>query len=110
MNWADLVEALLVAGLVLPLLIRIFGLIPVTAFLAFQTTALALMTIRSFLQGDAQGTAWCASLTVFLLLKLRSRSRRHKTPVTDRTAGKGQSQDRDRGTDQVYVITTVKKP
>lgn len=119
MNWADLLEALLAAGFVLPLLLAVFRLIPFTACLLIQTTAFTVMTVWSFLRGNAEDTVWYASLTVFFLLLLRRDRRRSKArrrdqdranatdgaPGPDRTASK----DRDGTTDQVHVITTVKK-
>ncbi|MFI0813635.1 hypothetical protein [Streptomyces echinatus] len=118
MNWADLLEAVLVAGFVLPLLLAVFRLIPFTACLLIQTTAFTVMTVWSFLRGNAEDTVWYASLTVFFLLLLRRDRRRSKArrrdqdrahatdaPGPDRTASK----DRDGTTDQVHVITTVKK-
>jgi hypothetical protein len=118
MNWADLLEALLVAGFALPLLLAVFRLIPFSACLLIQTTAFTVMTVWSFLRGNAEDTVWYASLTVFFLLMLRRDHRRkarrrdqdcaHATdraPSPDRTASK----DRDGTTDQVHVVTTVKK-
>ncbi|MER5615955.1 hypothetical protein [Streptomyces sp. NPDC002215] len=119
MNWADLLESLLVAGSFLPLLLAVFRLIPITAALTIQTTAIILMTVWSFLRGDAEDTVWYASLTLFLLLMLRhdhhrrSKTRRRdqdRAPSMDRATSKDRSQGRDRGTDQVHVITTMKKP
>ncbi|MEU3877813.1 hypothetical protein [Streptomyces sp. NPDC029704] len=119
MNWADLLNALLVAGFVLPLLLAVFRLIPLTASLVTQTTAFTAMTVWSFLRGDAEDTVWHACLTVFFVLlcrdhrrsKARRRDQEH-AHVTDRAPGPDRtaSQDPDRGTDQVHVITTVKKP
>lgn len=123
MNWADLLEALLVAGLVLPPLLAVFRLIPFTASVVIQTTALTLTTLWSFLHGDAEGTVLCASLTVFLLLLRRDHRRRsskgrrrdqNRAHATDRAPGPDRAacQDRARGTrgaDQVHAITTVQK-
>ncbi|MFF7117395.1 hypothetical protein ACFY91_34505 [Streptomyces albogriseolus] len=60
MNWADLLEALLVAGFVLPLLLAVFRLIPFTACLLIQTTAFTVMSVWSFLRGNAEDTVWYA--------------------------------------------------
>ncbi|MFE1785406.1 hypothetical protein ACFW9F_23230 [Streptomyces sp. NPDC059506] len=119
MNWADLLNALLVAGFVLPLLLAVFRLIPLTVCVAIQTTAFTAMTVWSFLRGEAEDTVWYACLTVFFVLLLcrdhrRSKARRRDQDhahVTDRAPGPDRtaSQGRDRGTEQVHVITTVKK-
>ncbi|MFD7956073.1 hypothetical protein ACFV4X_21570 [Streptomyces ardesiacus] len=106
MNWADLLEALLFAGLVLPLLLAVFRLIPLTASLVIQTTALTLMTLWYFLRGDAGGTVWYASLTVFFLLMLRHDHRRRSKARRDQD--RAPSKDRARSTEQVHVITTLK--
>ncbi|MFJ5820010.1 hypothetical protein ACIQGT_39920 [Streptomyces sp. NPDC093108] len=109
MNWADLLEALLVAGFVLPLLLAVFRLIPFTACLLIQTTAFTVMTGWSFLRGNAEDTVWYASLTLFYLLMLRrdhrrSKGRRHdqdRARATDRAPGPDRtaSKDHDRSTD-----------
>ncbi|MET8816666.1 hypothetical protein ABZW47_32315 [Streptomyces sp. NPDC004549] len=119
MNWADLLNALLVAGFVLPPLLAAFRLIPFTAALTAQTTACTAMTVWTFLRGDAEGTVWYACLTAFLVLLLgrdhrRSKARRRdqdhsRTTGHDRTASQDRRQGRDRGTEKVHVITTVKK-
>ncbi|MFJ5951374.1 hypothetical protein [Streptomyces noursei] len=122
MNWVDLLNALPVAGCVLPLLLAICRLIPLTACVTIQTTALTAMTAWSFLRGSTAYTVCYACLTVCSVLLLRrcldhrrSEARRRdqehahvtgRAPGPDRTA----STDRDRGTEPVYVITTVNKP
>ncbi|MFF8618610.1 hypothetical protein [Streptomyces sp. NPDC015350] len=83
MNWADLLNALLVAGMVMPLLLRFLGLIPLTVCVAVQTTAFTAMTVWSFLRGDAEGTVWFACLTVFLVLLLGRDRRRSKARRRD---------------------------
>ncbi|MFI5864545.1 hypothetical protein [Streptomyces sp. NPDC051546] len=90
MNLADLLDALLLAGIVLPLLLTLFRLIPMVMALVIQTTALTVTTVWSFLRGEADNTVWFASLTVFFLLMLR--------------------RDYHRAKDQVHNITTMKKP
>ncbi|MFI0813479.1 hypothetical protein [Streptomyces echinatus] len=126
MNWADLLNALLVAGMVMPLLLMLLGLLTTTRAIAIQIAALTLLTVSAFWRGDADGTVLYASTNMVLLLVLRrSRARakaraqdnnkdrgknlskdHHRTPGQERTASKG----RGRSTDQVHVITTVKKP
>ncbi|MFF3957373.1 hypothetical protein ACFYY1_29790 [Streptomyces sp. NPDC001890] len=124
MNWADLLNALLVAGFVLPPLLAVFRLIPFAAALTVQTTACTATTVWTFLRGDAEGTVWYACLTVFFVLLLcrdhrRSKARRRdqdharttdRTPGPERAASQDRRQGRDRGMDQVHVITTLKKP
>lgn len=58
MNWADLLEALLVAGFVLPLLLAVFRLIPFTACLLIQTTAFTVMTGWSWARSVARARSW----------------------------------------------------
>ncbi|MFD8900571.1 hypothetical protein [Streptomyces ardesiacus] len=126
MNWADLLNALLVAGMVMPLLLMLLGLLATTRAIAIQIAALTLLTVSAFWRGDADGTVLYASTNMVLLLVLRrSRARakaraqdnnkdrgenlskdQDRTPGPERTASKGSG----RSTDQVHVITSVKKP
>ncbi|MEU7031612.1 hypothetical protein AB0A60_33555 [Streptomyces sp. NPDC046275] len=116
MNWAELLNALLVAGMVMPLLLMLLGLLSTTRAVAIQIAALTLLTVSAFWRGDANGTVLYASTNMVLLLMLRrSRSRaKARTQDSDKDQGsknpsKDQDQDQDRTTDQAHVITTVKK-
>ncbi|MEU6293083.1 hypothetical protein [Streptomyces sp. NPDC046988] len=126
MNWADLLNALLVAGMVMPLLLMLLGLLATTRAIAIQIAALTLLTVSAFWRGDAEGTVLYASTSMVLLLMLRRSRTRAKARAQDnnRNRGKNLSKDQDRAsgpdrtaskgrgrsTDQVHVITTVKKP
>lgn len=94
MNWADLLDALLVAGMVLPLVLRVLGLLSTTRAMAIQIAALTVATVWAFWRGDADDTVWYASVNMVLLLVLRR----------DRSRAKDRAQDKD----QVHDITTVK--
>ncbi|MFH8257884.1 hypothetical protein [Streptomyces roseolus] len=121
MNWAELLNALLVAGIVMPPLLALFRLISLTVCAAVQTTAFTAMTVWSFLRGDAEDTIWFGCLTVLFVLLLgrdhrRSKARRHdqdqarvadRAPGPDRTASTDENPSGDQGQDR--VITTVKK-
>ncbi|WP_327309696.1 hypothetical protein OG730_42410 (plasmid) [Streptomyces sp. NBC_01298] len=76
MNWADLLEALLMAGVILPLLFRVFRLMSATASIAVQCTALTLLAVSSFLRGKDEYVIPLATLTLVLLMSLpRNRNR-----------------------------------
>ncbi|MFF8431007.1 hypothetical protein ACF07Y_38920 [Streptomyces sp. NPDC016566] len=102
MNWSDLLEASLVVGMVLPLLVRVLGLLSTTRTLAIQIAVLTVSTVWAFLQGDADDTVLFASLNIVLLLVLcRYRGRRGDK-------GRACGQDRPREKDRVSDSTTVK--
>ncbi|GAA2720483.1 MULTISPECIES: hypothetical protein [Streptomyces] len=96
MNWADLLNALLVAGMVMPLLLMFLGLLATTRAIAIQIAALTLLAVSAFWRGDADGTVLYASTSMVLLLVLRRSCAR----------AKARTQDNDKDRD---VITTVKK-
>ncbi|MFE4304815.1 hypothetical protein ACFRR6_01865 [Streptomyces sp. NPDC056891] len=70
MNWAKLLEALLAAGVILPLLFRVFRLMSATASIAVQSTALTLLAVSSFLHGKDDYVIPLATLTLLLSLSL----------------------------------------
>ncbi|MFE4309146.1 hypothetical protein ACFRR6_24215 [Streptomyces sp. NPDC056891] len=70
MNWADLLEALLTAGVILPLLFRVFRLMSATASIAVQSTALTLLAVSSFFRGKDDYVIPLATLTLVLLMSL----------------------------------------
>ncbi|MFJ5635215.1 hypothetical protein ACIQF5_21590 [Streptomyces goshikiensis] len=70
MNWADLLEALLVAGVVMPLLFRIFRLMSATASVAVQSTALILLAVSALLRGKDEYVIPLATLMPVLLISL----------------------------------------
>lgn len=86
MNWAEMLDALLVAGMVLPLLLRVLDLLSTTRAIAIQIAALTVSTVWAFWQGDADGTVWYASANMVLLLVLR----RDHSRAKDRTQDKDQ--------------------
>jgi hypothetical protein len=86
MNWADLLEALLLAGILLPLLLRVLGLLSTTTSMVIQTAALTLSTVWSFLRGEADDVVLYAAMTILLLLLL------HRDHAND------SDRDRDNGT------------
>lgn len=101
MNWVDLLEALLFAGMVLPLLLRVLGLLSTTRTMAIQIAALTASTVWAFLQGNADDTVLYASLNMVLLLVL-CRDRRDKDRV--------RNQDRLRDRDNDTTSKTASKP
>ncbi|MGW3390527.1 hypothetical protein [Streptomyces cinereoruber] len=106
MNWAELLNALLVAGLVMPLLLMLLGLLTTRA-VAIQIAALTLLTVTAFWRGDADGTVLYASTTMVLLLMLLHFRARAKARTQD--SDKDQNQGKNPPKDQDRVITTVKK-
>jgi hypothetical protein len=88
MNWAHLVQALLTAATVFPLLLWWCDLLSGTQALAVLTGAFTAWTVDAFLQGDADNVALCAALTVTEVLVLSRRKERvrkntTKSPDTD---------------------------
>ncbi|MCZ1012028.1 hypothetical protein [Streptomyces lydicus] len=106
MNWAELLNALLVAGMVLPLLLRFLGLLSMTKAMAIQIAALTVATVWAFLQGKANDTVLFASVNMVLLLILRSDRDRDRDHPDDK--GRAHDESRPRETDRAYDITTLK--
>ncbi|MFF1680732.1 hypothetical protein ACFVYG_32430 [Streptomyces sp. NPDC058256] len=85
MNWAHLLEALLITAIVLPLLLRWFGLLSDTQALAILSGTCTASTVYAFLRGEAGYVAFFAALTVTTLLILRRRRvRARKNTITSR--------------------------
>ncbi|MFD6471352.1 hypothetical protein [Streptomyces goshikiensis] len=70
MNWADLFEASLVAGVVMSLLFRIFSLMSANASIAVQSTALILLAVSTILRGKDEYVIPIATLMPVLLISL----------------------------------------
>ncbi|MER5615964.1 hypothetical protein [Streptomyces sp. NPDC002215] len=84
MNWTDLLEALLFAAIVLPVLLQILGLLTGTQTQTVMAGALTAMTTYTFMRDEYGHTAWCAALTVFMLLVLRrEHARKNSTKSPD---------------------------
>lgn len=97
MNWFDLLQALLLVGIVLPLLLRFLRLMSATTSLWILTAALTLSTVWYFLRGQDDNTFMNAAMTFVVLMLLHKDSR-----------DRAENSDVDGDRDDVDGATTTK--